>query len=245
MTIAARLASIVLAFALAACAAGGPDETAGRNTSFDGEVLRIELPRKDGGREKFSTLRDRWFSWSWAPFLPNNSGRRWTLLKTDTDGTSVAYAVVSWDNDDPTDYLAAGYWLRFDGIHSRRLPVSEATTTLFIDGPELDPAFPPSLPPAGTARYAGSAGGTFAYRYGSDWIGNSEPVSAEEFTATMTAEANFDDMTIAGCIGCLGDIEIDREHLYVALGWRREQPLARPTAARAPSPRSSQPSTPR
>ena len=45
----------------------------------------------------------------------------------------------------------------------------------------------------------------------------------------MTIEANFDDMTIAGCIGCVGDIVIDREHLYVALGWRRERPLAMPT----------------
>ena len=151
------------------------------------------------------------------------------MLKTDRDGTSVAYALVSWDNDDPTDYLAAGYWLRFDGIHSRRLPLSEAETTLFIDGPEIDPAFPPELPVSGTADYVGNAGGVYLYRYGSSWTGNEEAVSSEEFVGTMNIRANFDDMTVAGCIGCIGDIEVEREHLRVALGWRMEELLASPT----------------
>ena len=161
-------------------------------------------------------------------------GRRWTLLKTDPEGTSLAYALVSWNNDDATDYLAAGFWMRFDWFHPPRLPIAQAETRLFIDGPELDPASPPELPLTGTADYAGSAGGVYVYRYGSDWTGNEEPVSAEEFMATMTVRANFDDMTVAGCIGCIGDIRIEREHLYLALGRRTEQPLAMPADLRDP-----------
>ena len=236
MNAAARLACIILAPALAACTGSNPDErvAAGRidferNTSFDGEVLRIELDREDGGTETFSTLRDRWYSWPWVPFLSNHSGRRWTLLKTDPEGSSLAYALVSWNNDDNTDYLAAGFWMRFDGFHPPRLPVAQARTVLFVDGPEIDPTSPPELPVSGTADYAGSAGGVYLYRYGSSWTGNGEPVAAEEFAATMSIRADFGDMTVAGCIGCIGDILLEREHLYLALGRRTNEPLATPT----------------
>ena len=85
MKLVATLAHITLAITVAACAGSkfeaGPPETAGRviferNTSFDGDVLKIELNREDGGKEKFSTARDEWFSWYWVPFLPNHVGRR-------------------------------------------------------------------------------------------------------------------------------------------------------------------------
>ena len=231
-----RLACIILAGALTACTGSDPDERAAagridfeRVTSFDGEVLRIDIDREDGGTETFSTLRDRWYSWPWVPFLSNHSGRRWTLLKIDPEGSSLAYALVSWNNDDNTDYLAAGFWLRFDGFHPPRLPISQARTVLFVDGPEIDPASPPQLPVSGTADYAGNAGGVYLYSYGSSWTGNEEPVAAEEFTATMNIQANFDDMTVAGCIGCIGDILIEREHLFLALGRRPGDPLATPT----------------
>ena len=61
MNTAAKLACIVLVLALAACTRDDhmAEDTGrfdfGRNTSFDGEVLRIELARKDGGKETFST----------------------------------------------------------------------------------------------------------------------------------------------------------------------------------------------
>ena len=222
----ARLA-LLLALGLAACSGGeAADEAAPRPTSFDGEVLRVSVPRADGGAETFSSLRDEWYSWSWFPFMPGHSGRRWTMGKTDRDGVSLAYALVSWDNDDPTDYLSAGFWMRFEGARStRRLDPADATIVPFIDGPGLDPAAPPELPLAGGATYAGSAGGV--YRYAAP---GGDPV-AEEFTAAMTLEADFAQGTVAGCIGCLGDIALEREHLYLVLGWRRgEAAPARPPA---------------
>ena len=220
MGAAVRLACFALALAIGACSSGGGQEQASaRPTSFDGEVLRVAIPRVDGRTERFSSLRDAWYSWSWFPFMPDHSGRRWTMGKTDRDGVSLAYALVSWDNDDPTDYLSAGFWMRFDGVRTtRRLDPADAEIVPFIDGPELDPAAPPALPVVGTAHYAGSAGGVYRYRP----AGAAEPV-AEEFTAGMTLAADFAAGTVAGCIGCAGDIALEREHLYLILGWRRGQ----------------------
>ena len=217
MEIAVRLACLGLMLALGACSSGGGGEPASpRPTSFDGEVLRIAVPRADDRTERFSSLRDEWHSWSWFPFMPNHSGRRWTMGRTDRDGVSLAYALVSWDNDDPTDYLSAGFWMRFDGATTtRRLDPADAEIVPFIDGPELDPRLPPGLPVSGTASYAGSAGGVYRYRRP-----GAAPL-AEEFTATMTLQADFAAGTVAGCIGCVGDIALEREHLYAILGWRR------------------------
>jgi len=215
---AARLAclALVLVLALGACSSGREAQVSPRPTSFDGEVLRVAIPRADGRTEHFSSLRDEWYSWSWFPFMPNHSGRRWTMGKTDRDGVSLAYALVSWDNDDPTDYLSAGFWMRFDGARTtRRLNPADAEIVPFIDGPELDARIPPELPVSGTATWAGSAGGVYRYRRP-----GAEPL-AEEFTASMTLQADFTAGTVAGCIGCVGDIALEREHLYAILGWRR------------------------
>ncbi len=214
-----------LALALAACSSGGIEESSTpRPTSFDGEVLRVSVPRPDGRTESFSTLRDEWYSWSWFPFMPNHSGRRWTMGKTDREGVSLVYALVSWDNDDPTDYLSAGFWMRFDGARTtRHLDPANAEIVPFVDGPELDPAARPGVPASGTASYVGSAGGVYRYR-----TPGGEPL-AEEFTAAMTLQADFEAGTVAGCIGCVGDITLEREHLYLVLGWRRgDEPIESP-----------------
>ena len=111
-----------------------------RVTRFDGQVLHIDLPRGDGTRNRFNSVRDEWYSWSYVPGLRNHAGRRWTLGKTTATHTSLVYAVVSWNDDDPTDYLAAGWWLRFPGPYSfrRGLSLEDAEGVAFIDGPELD-----------------------------------------------------------------------------------------------------------
>ena len=219
---------VVAALTMTSCTSGSDPDTA-RTTSFDGELLRLELTLEDGSKEKFSSVRDEWFSWSWMPVLPNHVGRRWALIKNQTEGTSFAYALVSWDNDDPTDYLAAGYWLWFPGSHPPRLPLSEAEMGVFIDGPEVDASDPPQLPVLGTATYVGEAGGLYEYGYGSGWPGLDEAVETEEFAGTINITADFADNTVTGCIGCIGDIEIRRAHLYTILGGRVELPLALPT----------------
>ena len=200
MNTTARPVCLFLALALAACSGGA--DTASRPTTFDGEVLRVSFERDDGGKETFSTLRDEWYSWPWFPIMPDQSGRRWTMLKTDREGVSVAYALVSWDNDDPTDYMSAGFWMRFDNVQrTRRLPASEAEIVPFIDGPEIDLRFPPALPVSGTARYVGSAGGVYQYHP----TGGAEPISiatpspaASAASATSSFSANICPRSSAG-----------------------------------------------
>ena len=51
------------------------------------------------------------------------------------------------------------------------------------------------------------------------WTGFAEPAYLEEFTGTITLTADFSDNTISGCLGCVADIVLDREHLYSALGY--------------------------
>lgn len=37
------------------------------------------------------------------------------------------------------------------------------------------------------------------------------------------------DGTVSGCIGCIGELDIRRAHLYTLFGYRADQPLAQPT----------------
>ena len=160
MTIARSLACVALALTMAGCASDAvPRKTLPaeekvrfeRVTRFDGEVLHVAFAREDGTRDAFNSVRDEWYSWSWVPARPGYAGRRWTLLKTTAEQSSMVYALVSWNDDDPTDYLAAGWWLRFPGQYSfrRGLSLLDAEGDAFIDGPELDISSPPRLPDAG------------------------------------------------------------------------------------------------
>ena len=229
MNFIAKLAYIAFAFAMTACSGGSDPEGAAGTTTFDGEVLRLALPREGGGTERFSSIRDEWFSWTWRPFLPNHAGRRWAMIKSHTEGTALAYALVSGDNDNPTDYLAAGYWLWFPGTDSRLLSLSAAEPNLFMDGPEIGSANLADMGVSGTATYVGEVGGVYRYHYGSGWNGVDEREFAEEFGGPINITADFSDNTVTGCIGCLGDLEVRREHLYTLLRRRVAQPLAQPT----------------
>ena len=79
-----------------------------RTTEFDGNVLTVDLFSDDGNELKVNTLRDAIETESFRPSIPNPSGRSRVMRNTAYDSTSIVYAVVSWDNDDSTSYLAAG-----------------------------------------------------------------------------------------------------------------------------------------
>ena len=233
------LIGIVIVLASAACAgnqmavdAPEPDGDVRpeRITDFDARVLTLQLTREDGSLDHFDSVRDSQGSWAYPPVLPNHVGRVWILRKTKRDSSSLVYALIGWDDDDPTDYLAAGYWLRFPGPRVFGNGLVAAERQVFIDGPEIDPSDPPQLPVSGTATYVGPVGGLYEYSHGSDWTDVEAPVVADEFAATMNIEASFADGTLSGCIGCIGDIRIERRHLYAYLGFRRRPvPEAPPT----------------
>ena len=78
------------------------------------------------------------------------------LRNTAYDSTSLVYAVVSWDNDDPTDYLAAGWWVHVPLAARGPQNIERA---IFIDGPEIDSmTHPPDMPVSGQAHYVGGRG---------------------------------------------------------------------------------------
>ena len=192
-----------------------------RNTSFDGQVLTVDLKSVQGKRlPVLNTARDAEDTAAYVTPLPGHSGRRWDLLRTGHDGTSLAYALVSWNNEDPTDYLAAGWWIEFPGQYPPNLDVwdDRNLNLVFADGPELDLSNPPQLPVEGQATYSGNAGGAFLYRYGTDWGDLKDTVEQEEYEATMTVNVDFSRNTLQGCIGCEGDIVTRRSHLAQILG---------------------------
>ena len=200
-------------------------------TTFVDNVLSVDVRYHDGHTRTLDTVRHS--DGTWARFLPqplqpNHSSREWLLAENHHDGKILAYAVVSWDDADPADYLAAGWWL----VYPPGAPLwmeDEARRGVFIDGPELDLAAPPELPPAGTATYVGAAGGLYAYRYGRAWGELADTTDVTEFTGPMALVADFDQSLLTGCLGCLGPIEIDPgRHLYPILTWRDPDPAALP-----------------
>ena len=233
----ALLFSIALALMTTACIGGGSSrmplsddaQNEGRirferNTTYNGQVLTI---LGEEGRPALTTARNAVdVGEPFRPAMPGHSGWSWTLLNTAQDSTTYAYAVISWDDDSPTDYLAAGYWIHFPS-HPPGYATVEAAG--FIDGPELDVSNPPQLPLQGQATYRGFAGGTYVYKYGESWgeeLANT--YDAEEYAATVTLTADFAANTLSGCIGCLGDIAIRRSHLQQLLGDEAQELAASP-----------------
>ena len=227
LTIALALAAVLAA---GACSRGdGPDPAAGgtdgeregridfsRTTAFDGNVLTVDLSSPGGGTLRVNTLRDAVETGVYRPPLPGHSGKSWVLRNFSHDSTSLVYAVASWANDDPADYLAAGWWIHQPG---RDYDPDETEYVIFIDGPEIDAAAdPPEMPVSGRARYSGEGGGIFRYVYGSGWGVLEGSVVLDEYRARMDVVADFDGGTLSGCLGCVGGIEADREHLAYLLG---------------------------
>ena len=197
-----------------------------RNTTYDGQVLTIL--GEDGGRPELTTARnalDR--GRPSRPAMPGHSGWAWTLVNTAQDSTTYAYAGISWANDDPTDYLAAGYWLHYPSH-----PPDHATAqgAGFIDGPELDVSDPPRLPIQGQATYRGSAGGAYVYKYGESWGEElAGTYGLADYVGTVTLTADFAANTLGGCIGCQGDITLWHSQFRELLGGPAREIHALPT----------------
>ena len=208
-----RLTAIILAaLALGACTSGGADpEMAGddggivfeRNSEFQGPRLRVFLNLRDGRPVSANTEDDAVETESRESPIPGHEARNWSFVKEEPEGTSIVYAVASWDGDDPADYLMAGWWAYFDGERPPELTFANLEEHALLDGPELDPAAPPELPAAGTASYVGPAGGVYFQVPGAT-AGECLFV-LDGWEATVSLTADFGAGTVAGCVGCIGD----------------------------------------
>ena len=200
-------------------------------TSFVDGVLRIDVPTPGGQTRTLDTVRD--LDWTSGVFLPRpvqpgHANREWILVDNHYEGQVFLYALASWHAADPTDYLAAGWWL----IYPPEVPIWQfeaATRGVFVDGPELDPADPPALPIAGTATYVGGMGGLYTYHYGRAWGELAETTEVTEFAGPVALIADFDRSRLTGCLGCLEPIETaPGRHLSPAVPWGADDPAAVP-----------------
>ena len=217
----------LLVMALAMAVAGCATETAmegaedgisfERNSEFSGPRLRVFLTLRDGSEGSVNTTDDAIGTRPGETPLPGHEARDWTFLKDAEAGTTLAHALVSWDPGNPADYLMAGWWIQFPGQHPPELSLADSVQYVIVDGPEIDPANPPALPPAGEATYTGNAGGVYVYVP----EGDQDAAVVDEYLGTITLSANFADRTLSGCIGCIGcigDLSTRRAHFGVVLG---------------------------
>ncbi len=139
--------------------------------------------------------------------IPGHQGQEWRFLKDEEHGTSVVYAAISWDEDDPLDYLAAGYWAYYPEQHPPDLDPFGTEEYSVLDGPEIfGEDSPPELPVTGNASYSGLAGG--AYGFSRPSAGGKRDLVFDGWEGVATLTANFDIGTIRGCFGCIGDLSI-------------------------------------
>ncbi|MDE0406303.1 MAG: hypothetical protein OXN81_00440 [Alphaproteobacteria bacterium] len=136
--------------------------------------------------------------------VAGHTGRSWGFSDKKTpdsgDASEAATAVfVSWKSDDPTEWLAAGYWmeLTFEGSTET---IKAGRTGAFVKGPELASRHPASpMPTEGEATYSGFAGGILAYGNPSATVEVSEVLGTVEFTVTFEP----DEVAIEGAISGL------------------------------------------
>ena len=215
---------ILAALALGACANPGKDmaEDDGidfeRNSQFATQYLRVYLNLEDGRPVSVNTLDDAVETRPGDTPIPGHRARGWTFVKDTDDGTSVAYALVSWDPDEPADYLMAGWWAEFPGQHFPEISFKDSAQYAIVDGPEIDPAKPPQLPIEGQATYVGQAGGLYAYVPGTDWGEDKGATVIDEYEGVIALTADFARNTLSGCIGCQGDLVTRRAHFGIFLG---------------------------
>jgi len=164
------------------------------SVTFDGTDVKLTVTRDDdssftldGAKALIPFSRQ-----TLDPVMDGYTFRGEGLLGWDDESVTMAAVYTNWDNENPEDYLAGGYWMHLEGS-TDPLSVRGAEIGAFVDGPEIESA--PTLPATGTATYTGQAGGLYtAY--------SSEGVEVGEFFADSSLEANFTTDRVSGCIGC-------------------------------------------
>ena len=207
---------VALAMLLSACMSGGSSRvpeiprvefSEDQFAAFDGTVLGLRTPpREDGTIYTINTATDAVAQQDFTSNIPGNTGQAWLMMKREPDKTQLAYAIVSWDEDDPADYLSGGWWYLYPGHPDQFNLFGEEDGFHFIDGPELAFSNPPDMPAQGTATYRGMAGGLYQY------VAGGGGYSLTEFTGQARFTADFANNTIEGCVGCDGEIETQHLH---------------------------------
>ncbi|MDE0385271.1 MAG: hypothetical protein OXI22_15415 [Defluviicoccus sp.] len=196
-----------LALALGACSSGGDapmaEDEGGirftRNSSFENRTLRVFLTLPDIGDRSVNQFDDGTLRGRPAAPIPGHAAAEWDYFKQTAEGTSQAFALVSYDAGDPADYLMMGWWLEFPGQWRDRAREGSIPAAI-VDGPGIDPSAPRDPPPVeGRATYTGRALGLFTYV--ANWGPEAPAPFVEEYGGTATIEADFAAATLSGRIG--------------------------------------------
>lgn len=218
---------LILALALTACTNRPPQQESfqlERNTEFDGGTLRFFVTLDDASVASVNTDEDLIEILPAATPMPGHQARALTFYKVKKEGPSLSHALLSWDPDNPSDYLVFGWWAEFVGQSPPVLSLADAEQFALVDGPELDHGFVPELPVEGTATYLGQAGGLYRYVPGGELGEDVENIVLEEYQGIVTLTADFFDRTVKGCIGCVGDLVTQRAHFGSILGEEVDAP---------------------
>ena len=143
--------------------------TDGTETSVDGDEFTLTINRQAGGPITLSTVDDYYIvNPPEGSLVPGHDTiQDGFFLDYSPQEATVAFVTVSWDSDDPTDYLSGGYWIHVIG-DSAGSDFEIDSAGAFVDGPELSLSNRPTMPIQGTASYIGAALGLYGAEYGSD-----------------------------------------------------------------------------
>ena len=200
---------------------GGGGSSAGgiqfieRLHDFDGEVLTLYFDDDKGNRYTLNSATHARSRQPREPMLPWHVGETLLLMEIDQEQTQLAYVVLNWDPDDPTDWLSTGWWLQTSG----QLDLFESDDFhAFFTGPEFDRDDSFNLPTEGTATYTGSSGGLFQYFYGSSTPEFEGEYTYAEYEGPSWFTLDFSNQYLWGCVGCTGRIKSQQVHLAEILG---------------------------
>ncbi|MDE0292398.1 MAG: hypothetical protein OXK19_07865 [Candidatus Dadabacteria bacterium] len=135
----------------------------------------------------------------------------WLLFDYSESETLASNVAVSWHNDDPTDYLVAGYWMHLKGDLGAG-SVENVDVGVFIDGPEFFSSSP-RLPADGTALYRGRFAGMYTVYYDDPlWLVIDPRLvsgfkESGELSGEILLRVDFANKTIEGCVGCVENLE--------------------------------------
>ena len=172
---------------------------------------KVEIVEERGGRTYTINSEEHTAQSARIPArIPGHVAQSWLMVRPEAGGTQMAYVIISWDDNDPTDYLAGGWWSVFPQDEKEVDLFTADVLKHFVEGPEIDPTNPPVLPVTGTATYAGISSGLFQYI---EAVGYARNYMFSEFLAPIQMTADFDAGVVQGCIGCTGEITAGEVHI--------------------------------
>ena len=178
------------------------------STSFDADSFTLTINRQGDTPLVLSTVDDEHIVYpaEVSPLNGHDTLQGGFILDYSMRESTVAYAVVSWDSTDSTDYLSGGYWLHVSGDIAGSDAMIDGAGA-FADGPEI--SSPASMPITGSASYAGEAQGLYAATYGADEPSRQGDSEIGLFNGDLALTADFSARTISGCVGCNGGAYVD------------------------------------